>query len=299
MQRAREVDDLPPLRLREILQSEEACEAERRGKPPRRKPRRSAARGGGAAGEGAAATGAAAAAAAGGGGIPSLHEVVVRALRPSFDHDPRHATAAGVGAAAGSADAARAAKVVGARIDDAFALLKQLSDHEFLIGLCVENGHFDPCFRPAGGEVAFVVGDVLQHRLFGRGVVYGWNETCVASDDWCAMNEIDVRLAQGRHQPFYQMFFSDGTSRYCSQENLSLDLDAKPVSNKRCAQVFPDGFDARAAQYVPSPELAARYPDDMRIIDERRQLFGCSGGGGGGGGGETEAAEQPTARSDQ
>ena len=102
----------------------------------------------------------------------------------------------------------------------------------------------------------------------------------------------------GTAQPFYHVLLErDATPRYCSQENLSLDLDAKPVSNKRCAQVFPDGFDARAAQYVPSPELAARYPDDMRIIDERRQLLGCSGGGGGGG--ETEAAEQPTARSDQ
>ena len=205
--------------------------------------------------------------------------IVARALRDHFDLDEHIAHAADPSLptpAPGSIVAQQREADISRRVDEGFDTLRALGEHHELLTLLDENGHFDPRYRPPCGSVQFAIGDVLQHKLFGRGVVYGWDEACAADDAWCEHNKIDERLEHGREQPFYMMLFADGTERYCSQENLSVDINAKPVPHEGLKLLFPAGFDAMSSQYAPSAELAARYPDDVQLRQAQQHGAGAS-----------------------
>ena len=112
---------------------------------------------------------------------------------------------------------------------------------------------------------------MLRHKCFGHGVVYGWDERCAAPEEWIRRNQI-ASEGRGRDQPFYQMLFSDGNARYCSQENLAIDANANPVRHEFIEHLF-NGFDAAVRQYEPSPELATRFPDDMELLRARQRAL--------------------------
>jgi hemimethylated DNA binding protein len=131
-----------------------------------------------------------------------------------------------------------------AKVEAGFASLRDLSYYRNLVEYFVKDDAFVP--KERSDEVALCVGDIVQHKYFGRGVVYGWDQTCQAGEDWCRENQIDEVLKNGRTQPFYNLFLDDGTSRYCSQENVTLDLDPQPVSHPEVDLnmdlLFPGGF---------------------------------------------------------
>ena len=111
-------------------------------------------------------------------------------------------------------------------------------------------------------------GKILCHSEFGCGVVYSWDESCAFSDEWIRKNNI-ASCDNGISQPFYEMLFSDGTVRYCAQDSLDIAIDAQRVGHDCIPNLFR-GFDGALCQYIPSVELAARFPDDMVIL--RKQL---------------------------
>lgn len=169
-------------------------------------------------------------------------------------------------------------------LDAGFQHLRDMEAYLNTVELLTDWHFYEPKLRPAG--LKFCVGDILDHRLFGRAVVFGWDESCTADDDWCEQNEIHL-LRHGKEQPFYNVLMSDGTTRYCSQENMQLDPDPKEVTHPDVDQLFPEGVDSflgkrpydsdfteepqeKAAEkiirirYLPSKELMLRYPQDTK-----------------------------------
>merc|ERR1712216_1026835 len=119
-------------------------------------------------------------------------------------------------------------------------------------------GVFEPKHRP--DTVQHRIGSVLTHRFFGRGVAYGWDPLCAADEAWCMQNQIDQVLRKGRNQPFYNLLLSDGTSRYCSQENLQVDHKPSPVTHPMVDFYF-DCFNGDSGSNQPNGPLTQRYPD--------------------------------------
>lgn len=162
-----------------------------------------------------------------------------------------------------------------------FEALKHAGTLDFCLSALQETGYFNVESRDK--NMLFAVGDVIEHKLFGAGVVVGWDSTCKASSDWIETNNINGMLTFGTSQPFYSLLLSDGTSRYCSQENLSLleqdtypdlhpldeediEIAAKhgPISHDEVDAYF-FCYDANARAYVLSSDLQYHYPHDYMI----------------------------------
>jgi hemimethylated DNA binding protein len=167
---------------------------------------------------------------------------------------------------------------ISARIDEAFDTMRIMSEYEKVVENMVDEGQFEPRVRPKG--LKFRVGDVIQHKFFGKGVIYGWDETCKMGEDWCQQNKIDEILKHGRNQPFYNLLLTDESRRYCSEENVQVDEepDYLEIDHPDIPHLFPGGlvgqerFDATREKgkethwvyiYEASPELAGRYPEDL------------------------------------
>ena len=115
--------------------------------------------------------------------------------------------------------------------------------------------------RPAG--LLFALGDVLQHRFFGKCVVVGWDETCQQAEVWVRTNRIRENLTFGTEQPFYSVLLEDNeVPRYCSQENLALIAEARPAFDHPHAAYYFQRPRAGDAQFVPAEPLAFVYPED-------------------------------------
>ena len=151
-----------------------------------------------------------------------------------------------------------------------------------------------PQQRPAG--LAFAVGDVVEHRLFGRAVVVGWDPVCGASAEWIEQNGVDRVLRLGTRQPFYSLLLSDGTARYCSQENCSLvspgqhreehsSSSSSSSSSRDDAVDNHDGGDGDGTRLSRSDGQPGDYRYDFEVEMERLGSSGSIGGGGGGGSG--------------
>ena len=113
-------------------------------------------------------------------------------------------------------------------------------------------------------QLQYCVGQSLAHKRFGPCVVIGWDKSCMASDDWCEINQIDTLLTYGRNQPFYNVLFEDGEHRYCSQENLRLrpsDQCVAPIKHKAVGYFFVDYNDGMGL-HVLNEHLRRKYPDD-------------------------------------
>lgn len=115
--------------------------------------------------------------------------------------------------------------------------------------------------RPAG--LHFALGDVLQHRFFGRCVVVGWDGTCQQAEAWVRTNRIRENLTFGTDQPFYSVLLEDNeVPRYCSQENLALLAEARGAfDHPHAAYYFQRPRDGDG-QFVPAEPLAFVYPGD-------------------------------------
>jgi hypothetical protein len=58
--------------------------------------------------------------------------------------------------------------------------------------------------KPRAGNVQFRVGDVVRHKEYGyRAVVYEWDMSCQADDNWQSATNVQM-LPNGQWQPFYR-----------------------------------------------------------------------------------------------
>ncbi|KAL1916803.1 uncharacterized protein VTP21DRAFT_5507 [Calcarisporiella thermophila] len=139
----------------------------------------------------------------------------------------------------------------------------------------------------------YSVGTIFDHRRYGyTAVIYGWDEECSASEQWILQMQVDTSLARGRHQPFYNVFVEDGSSRYVAHDNIVVRFcnDAEtqgsptyplgsatqahddyglgnrpgedgPLYAQEEIGAYFERFDPDTFRYIPSAELRARYPD--------------------------------------
>lgn len=147
--------------------------------------------------------------------------------------------------------------------DRGLAALRLASQHADLLERLSEHDPGPPARKTRPSHLLFAIGDVLQHRFFGRCVVVGWDPICPQGEEWVRANRIRENLKFGTEQPFYQVLLEDNTiPRCCSQENLALADDLGPVIfDHPHAQLYFQGLQ-RARAFVPSPALAYVYPDD-------------------------------------
>ncbi|CAG8589527.1 10948_t:CDS:2 [Paraglomus brasilianum] len=146
-----------------------------------------------------------------------------------------------------------------------------------------------------GGPV-FEIGMVFFHKRFRyTGVIYGYDEECVAEEDWILRMHVDD-LERGRYQPFYNCLCDDGSPRYVAEENIQTMFEPKPIPPEVWEDIdrkrfdldcdrdfwreqnegFPEGnqpmnFDAigrffvnwskEFERYLPNKRLRQEYPD--------------------------------------
>ncbi|KAG1754890.1 YccV-like-domain-containing protein [Suillus paluster] len=124
-------------------------------------------------------------------------------------------------------------------------------------------------------EVKFFVGMVFKHAAHRYvGYIYGWDASCVATEDWVREMGVDS-LPRGRHQPFYHALTQNGSSRYVAEDNIrptcleSVDVRRIFVDAPEAGRYFEDltQVDERA-RFLLSPELNAAYPDDEAFGDQ-------------------------------
>lgn len=118
---------------------------------------------------------------------------------------------------------------------------------------------------PRNRDVKYHVGQVFRHRLRGyNAVIYGWDPYCNMEESWITQNDVD-RLSKGRHQPFYNVFVDDGSSRYVAEENvdvLSPDQITDQVVNSFGIDIgkWFKRYDPATGTFVSN--VRQRYPDD-------------------------------------
>ncbi|RPB21501.1 YccV-like-domain-containing protein [Terfezia boudieri ATCC MYA-4762] len=64
------------------------------------------------------------------------------------------------------------------------------------------------------------IGTLFRHRRYHyEAVITGWTRSCSTSENWIRTMDVDT-LKRGRHQPFYNVFVADGSSRYVAEDNI-------------------------------------------------------------------------------
>ena len=118
-------------------------------------------------------------------------------------------------------------------------------------------------------NVKYAVGDVIVHKIFGKGVITSWDETCGANSSWIEQNSIHTLLRDGTEQPFYSILMSDGTIRYCSQENLRLDMsEDTEVTHDSVPFFFEPKKDGQTG-YVLNKYTRSIFPCDEAFREKR------------------------------
>ncbi|EKM61317.1 uncharacterized protein PHACADRAFT_82095, partial [Phanerochaete carnosa HHB-10118-sp] len=118
----------------------------------------------------------------------------------------------------------------------------------------------------------FFVGLPFMHRRYDYlGVIYGWDPTCMASEEWIEQMQVN-RLSQGRNQPFYHVIPSEGQSKYVAQENIiplvplvMNKLNELFQRNSLANRYFVDverGTSKYSTRLLPSTELKDAFPED-------------------------------------
>lgn len=131
-------------------------------------------------------------------------------------------------------------------------------------------------------KVLFSVGSVIRHARYGyKAVVIGWSESCEASAEWVARNQVDA-LPHGTRQPFYKVLVDvrdrpEAQVSYVAQDNIALlssppgaSVDgaapapapaARLVLNPLVSQYFSE-YKPVEGFYLPNTQLAQAYPFD-------------------------------------
>lgn len=141
----------------------------------------------------------------------------------------------------------------------ACSILRMLQDYENHMNVVREEIVDVKRRKP---EVKYAVGMIMKHRRYEYTcVITGWDARCEASLEW--MNEMGVEeLSGGSHQPFYNVFADDGSSRYVAQENLLILATPQWINNFEIGRYF---CEFNGTHYTPNAEKAAEYPEDAEV----------------------------------
>ncbi|GFY63553.1 f-box only protein 21 [Trichonephila inaurata madagascariensis] len=118
-------------------------------------------------------------------------------------------------------------------------------------------------------NVKFAVGMIMKHKKYNyRCVIYGWDNSCAASQEWkIQMGIRDLKYRD--QQPFYMVLVDDGTERYAAQENLIPDDTFAPINNPAVGRYF-ESF--HGSFYLPNEQKLQEYPDDS--VAREKAVFG-------------------------
>jgi heat shock protein HspQ len=99
--------------------------------------------------------------------------------------------------------------------------------------------------QPNPVPARFEIGQIVRHRRYGyRGVVFGFDPVCTASDTWYQHNQTQP----DRNQPWYRVLV-DGHEHttYVAQSNLVADTSPDPVRHPWLDKIFTG---RRSGRYV-------------------------------------------------
>ncbi|CAK0786826.1 hypothetical protein CVIRNUC_010040 [Coccomyxa viridis] len=132
--------------------------------------------------------------------------------------------------------------------------------------------------RPEDGSVQHCIGQTMSHQRYHyRGLIYGWDAVCSASEQWIQHMNVDS-LPKGRYQPFYNVLVDSDDipfqTTYVAQENIiphgaESGLNAQPCSPIVHPEVHRH-FEGRcdgSSRYEPNAHLRYRYPEDVFECD--------------------------------
>ena len=168
------------------------------------------------------------------------------------------------------------------REDDAFKALRALGELQGDLEETI-NERISNADRTG---IDFCIGEVLRHKKFGfRAVIIGWDRR--PEQDVSHWDGI-VGLPSGADQPFYRCLpdLTDCVEnlggprdvRYVAQENLErLPLSHRRIAHPRLSPSLFTRFDALRGRWIPSDDLAFRFPGS------RLEPLSSSGGGEGDG----------------
>ncbi|OQR93187.1 hypothetical protein THRCLA_08520 [Thraustotheca clavata] len=141
------------------------------------------------------------------------------------------------------------------RIDRGFLALKNLGNHNALVRTCLENGAFDPKYRPPG--LLYRVGDVVDVQGLGKGVICSWYFPKLK---YAKERKLKVKYMVLLHTD--KTAPEDRWKLYrVHQERIHLAEIPAPISNPSLIFYF-DGFED--GRHVPSAALAQRFPEDVK-----------------------------------
>lgn len=159
-------------------------------------------------------------------------------------------------------------------VDGAFSFLQAANKRS--AALAAPPAAAAPALPPKPSEVAFSVGQVFRHRVYGyRAVVIGWDATCKASSEWVASTGT-ARLPNGTNQPFYHCLVDlrdrpEAQVSYVAQDcfepiaanddNEAASASAAVVLHPLAAKYF-SAFNARDGCFTPNAALQSLYPHD-------------------------------------
>lgn len=115
-------------------------------------------------------------------------------------------------------------------------------------------------------EVEYAVGMVMHHRRYDYYcVIFGWDPTCSASEEWMLQMGIHS-LTRAHAQPFYNVLVNDGSTRYAAEENLELVIEECWVDHHDIGRYFEEFC---GTYYIPNKEKQQEYPDDLAVCTNR------------------------------
>jgi len=111
------------------------------------------------------------------------------------------------------------------------------------------------------GAVRYRIGQVVQHARYSyRGLIYGWDIECTASETWIQMMDVGS-LRRGHQQSFYHIIDNDGSTRYVAEDNIQIikPVTPPPVILAAAGQWFKR-WDSENGVFVSN--IRDEYPDD-------------------------------------
>ena len=93
----------------------------------------------------------------------------------------------------------------------------------------------------------FEVGEIVHHvRYDYRGVVVGYDQRCMAEDDWYEDQTKGKGYKPTRQQPWYHVLVDGAMHQtYVAQQNLEASDDTRPLTHPMVNQVFATFLDGR------------------------------------------------------
>ncbi|KAL3856330.1 hypothetical protein ACJMK2_011099 [Sinanodonta woodiana] len=130
-----------------------------------------------------------------------------------------------------------------------------------------------PKYRKDDQEVEFAVGMIMRHKRYRyKCVIYGWDPTCQATDEWIAHMGVN-NLSKKQYQTFYNVLVEDGTTRYAEQENLAPHEDPAILKHPEIGRYYQEFC---YPYYLPNQEKLSEYPNDLAFLKKRiKEFYNC------------------------